>query len=113
MKHYRLTQEAFGQRIGKSKGYISLLISDKEPITAGVLEGLIAGFAQLNISWLMTGEGEMLMPKSNVVEEPAVRYEAIKDDPLGALRALLDEHERRIAKLEAEIREVKAGMSKN
>lgn len=63
----------------------------------------------VNISWLMEGDGDMFSSKknetkSNGVSEPEVKYEARPADPLSALRKLLDDHERRLAELEREVR---------
>ena len=105
MKHYRLTQDALGQRIGKTKGYVSMMINDKEPITTSVIEGLVKSFPRLNINWLLVGVGEMfLVENGDVVSEPEVRYEAKPADPLGSLRELLEWHDARIKRLEEEVR---------
>lgn len=42
-----------------------------------------------------------------VVKEDSPMYEEVKSDPFGVVRALLEEHERRIRGLEAEVARLK------
>lgn len=64
----------------------------------------------------MTGNGEQFFiqadEKTPSVEEPGVKYVAQKDDPFWDVRSLLDQYEKRISVLEAEMREVKAVVEK-
>lgn len=123
MKHFRLTQQALGERIGVTKGYLSVMMNDKEPISTKVLDGLIKSFAGLNSHWLLTGEGEMFFEKKDVVLAPPeaglltgvmepedVRYErlprnGIFEEALHRIEVLED----RVAELEEELRRVKEG----
>lgn len=109
MKHYRLTQQAIGQRIGFTKGYISVLISGKEPITTNVIEGLIKSFAELNIHWLLTGKGEMILSDNG---EESAAYEAgiltgvMEPEPPAYVRGegRLEWLERKVRELEDRVR---------
>lgn len=94
MKHYRQTQQSLGQSVGVTKGYVSVMMSGQEPISTKVLYGLIESFPQLNIHWLLTGHGEMLLgsesqpinKKSEELSEPELDYKA---DPERLLRAII------------------------
>lgn len=105
----RLTQTEFSKQIGISQAYISKVITGEKSVSYRVINGITRGFAMVNISWLMEGDGDMFSSKknetkSNGVSEPEVKYEARPADPLSALRKLLDDHERRLAELEREVR---------
>ena len=61
LKHARVTKVEFGRRIGVSNSYVTSMRKSIQPDKA---EKIAAEFPDLNIGWLMTGEGEMLKPKS-------------------------------------------------
>jgi len=62
------------------------------------------------MSWVLTGEGSMFLSDSvkkkwpDKLAEPDAVYQP---DPLSALRLLLEDHERRIKELEAEVDRLK------
>lgn len=103
------SQVSMAESIGISQSYISQMVSGSRNISRNVLHAITKTFQNVNVRWLLTGDGEMFLQKvlatdSNGVSEPEVKYEARPADPLGALRELLDEHGRRLAKLEEEVR---------
>lgn len=59
LKYLSIGQNAFEMKVGWSNGYIN----NTKNISADKLLSVIKEYPQLNISWLITGEGEML--KSN------------------------------------------------
>jgi transcriptional regulator with XRE-family HTH domain len=91
MKHYRHTQTSLGQLVGVTKGYMSMMMSGKEPISAKVLDGLIKCLPELNIHWLLTGEGSMTM-KIEPVEVPPIWSEIDMDDVERLRLAVLDQY---------------------
>lgn len=106
MKHYRHTQQSMGQLIGVTKGFMSVMMSDKVPVSKKVIDGIIKSFPAINLNWFLTGEGEMFMggeliesagSDAQVMEESS-RYEPIG---VGILEALM----RRVARLEDEAEE--------
>lgn len=50
----------FGDIIGKSKSQISEMLNGKRPISERTVHLIASKFPNLNPSWLLTGEGEML-----------------------------------------------------
>lgn len=50
----------FGDIIGKSKSQVSEMLSGKRPISERTVHLIASKFPNLNTSWLLTGEGEML-----------------------------------------------------
>lgn len=56
------TKSAFGRKIGVSAAYIT---SMRKSIDAEKLKSIAMEYPDLNIEWLMTGEGEMLKNSSS------------------------------------------------
>jgi len=75
-----LTQKAFAQRVNVAQSFVTNMIRGKKGISARVLNGLTENYPQVNIAWLLTGEGEMFLEKkpdaAGMVEEGGERYEA-------------------------------------
>jgi Predicted transcriptional regulator len=74
LKQKKITVQNFETQIGKTNGYLS---HTKSP-TAGVLYDINRAFPDLNIEWLITGEGEMIKSSSVVKMEtrPRIPYDA-------------------------------------
>jgi transcriptional regulator with XRE-family HTH domain len=111
IKYSRLTQEKFADQIGTSRGYISLLVNDHEPMTMGILEKVIICYPMLNVNWILMGEGPMMRlneveEKIDVMEEPKPAYN--RANALACLQQLLDDHEERILELEGALEKIKA-----
>lgn len=89
---------------------ISQICVGKREITRNTERIIAEILPDVNLSWVFTGEGNMLLSeasKKNWVdkeEEAEVVYEA---DPLAALRWVLGEHERRLKELEEEVAELR------
>lgn len=94
-----LSQSALAQRLGYTRGYVSLLISGEKPISQQILNGLIQMFPKVNIHWLMSGIGE---PMLDVIPVESYRIEDAghprtledleadyKNDPLAGLKEML------------------------
>ena len=54
MKHYNLKQVALSQRLGVSKGYISMLVNEKEPLTINLVNAILKSFPILNLRGLLS-----------------------------------------------------------
>lgn len=96
-------QNAVAQRIDVSAGFLSRVLNNEEEITAKVIFGLSKSFAELNLNWLMSGEGEMLVEHLHVVTEKSAAYETPEIKPLKALELLLEEYSWRLQALEVEV----------
>jgi transcriptional regulator with XRE-family HTH domain len=57
LKFKKVSQRSFGEKINVSSGYVS---SIRESILPDKLKSIALHFPDLNISWLLFGEGDML-----------------------------------------------------
>lgn len=69
-KHLQLEEgfpgrNALEEMIGVSSGYITKAFSKKSAMGSDLLERIIKLFPQLNIIWLLTGEGDMILSEDN------------------------------------------------
>lgn len=62
-KHFNLTMEKFGNRLGVTKMTISRLESGSNNLTEQMTKSICREF-NVNEEWLRTGEGEMFLPVS-------------------------------------------------
>ena len=60
-KHYKLSQTAFGAKIGVTLGVIKNFEQGKTKLDSPLLE-LLCSIYNVNETWLRTGEGEMFNP---------------------------------------------------
>ena len=60
IKYKNITQKKFEQIVGASNGYVNNI---KMGIGTNKLEKILLQFPELNKTWLLTGEGEMLLPQ--------------------------------------------------
>lgn len=67
-KTLKLSQDAFGERIGMSGGGISLLEMGKRNITEQNVKSICREF-NVDYIWLTTGEGEMFVDSDNDIME--------------------------------------------
>lgn len=107
LKYKRVSNSEFGRRIGVSNAYVSAIRKSIQPEKIALIA---KEFPDLNINWLLTGEGEMLrtveMPPVHIHTEgdfsPATHSGSItiNADPavlrerIRSLEALLAEKER-------------------
>lgn len=69
-KHLQLTEmyvgrNALEERLEVSKGYITKTFSKKSAMGSDLLERIMRLFPQLNIVWLLTGDGDMILEGEN------------------------------------------------
>ena len=65
LKKSKITQSEFCKRVGLSSGYIGAMRKSFQP---GTINKIVIEFPDLDITWLLTGEGEML--KNGIAHEP-------------------------------------------
>ena len=58
--------------LGISRGEMSNVISGKRPVSKRIVNNMSTHFPEVNITWLLTGEGEMLKDTSAVAENHSV-----------------------------------------
>lgn len=72
IRYKKLSQSSFLELCGLSSGFISgmrvSMLPDK-------VDSIATNFPELNIAWLLTGSGDMLVKNDGMVSEPAPMYE--------------------------------------
>ena len=63
-KSKSLTQKGFSDAIGFSRSSLSEIESGSRCLNLGLVEAIRAAFPDINIDWLLTGEGSMLKTKT-------------------------------------------------
>lgn len=69
-KHLQLTEmypgrNALEDKLEVSKGYITKTLTKKSAMGSDLLERIMRLFPQLNIVWLLTGEGDMILEEDD------------------------------------------------
>lgn len=67
IKYAGLSARQFDLSIGASNGYTLRMKKNSASIGSDVIENIIRTYPQLNLVWLITGEGEMLNPDKNIL----------------------------------------------
>jgi len=83
LKYKGVNNSEFGRIVGVSNAYIS---SIRKSIQPDKMSKISENFPDLNMSWLMTGEGEMLRPTihqkiGNVKDSVLEEVNVVKGDP--------------------------------
>lgn len=102
IKYAGLSARQFDFSIGASNGYTLRMKKNKASIGSDVIENIIRNYPQLNLIWLITGEGEMLndvddildfddLPKEKQKEIENIIEQKIKERQKEELQRLLKE----------------------
>lgn len=62
-KHFKLSQRAFSVKLGLSNNYVNKIHNE---ISTQALRNILREFPSVNVVWIITGEGEMLLPEDSV-----------------------------------------------
>lgn len=68
IRHIGLSARQFDLSIGASNGYTLRMKKNSASIGSDVIEEIMRIYPQLNLIWLITGEGEMLKPDRSIIE---------------------------------------------
>ena len=71
--HLRITKNAFAKSIGKSASAINFMVEGKSKPNFEVLDAICDKYKEINPSWLLTGEGNMLK-STTTVKAPEDNY---------------------------------------
>lgn len=119
-----LTKSAFEKSLGLSNGYIN---SMRKGLGYDKLELLSNLYVDLNMGWLLTGEGEMLKKKTDqeasgntleaeksFLEKEFFYLKAIRDKNADLIKAMdkIEEKDKEILRLKAEIESLKGMLDK-
>ncbi len=64
------TKQYIEKKLGLSNGYVGKIVAGRSSMSVDILENIIAIFSELNPVWLTIGEGEMLVSKKQISEQP-------------------------------------------
>ncbi|MBT8322762.1 MAG: hypothetical protein KJO94_04720 [Eudoraea sp.] len=105
IKHAGLSARQFDISIGAANGYTLRMKKNKASIGSDVIENIVRTYPQLNVAWLITGEGEMLKPKGSL-ELPD--YEQLPKKKQEEIEAIIERkiRERQEAELKDLLKEV-------
>ncbi len=91
-----MTAYAFERTCGIANGYLKKQYNGKGSIGSDILEKIHHHCPDMNIAWLLTGEGEMIIRDlDNELKEDEKKYITIKDEMITILQnqiALLEKH---------------------
>lgn len=85
LKYKKINKSAFGREIGVSNAYIS---SIRKSIQPDKLKAIALSYSDLNIDWLLTGEGKML--KTDVNSENTTQQNKIEETGSSNINPLKD-----------------------
>lgn len=71
IEYYGITPHKFSQKIGLSEGTIRKILSANTSIKSENLEKLAQTFTEINLDWLITGRGEMLLSEHTIKDDHA------------------------------------------
>lgn len=117
LKYKELSQSKFEKICGFSNGYINNIRSG---IGADKLQSVLCNFPELNATWLISGEGEMLKSLSigdnnligNEISHSSIDNRHYYSDSPDVLKAQVDLLEERIKEKDAQIKEKDAQISR-
>lgn len=78
-KHLKLTAYAFTELTGTSHSFYSELKAGRTGPSFKMLVGLLQNVSNLNINWLLFGEGEMFLPENTRIKETGAAYSWSKE----------------------------------
>lgn len=104
IQHAGLSARQFDISIGAANGYTLRMKKNKASIGSDVIENIVRTYPQLNVAWLITGEGEMLkaekelelldfdqLPRQKQEEIEAIIESKIRERQEAELKELLKE----------------------
>lgn len=75
--YFNLNQNDFAESLGLKQGsYSDIERGRRKGLSQAIIEGIAKSYNQINIDWLLTGEGEMLkkkysIPNATIIENPS------------------------------------------
>lgn len=79
LKHKSVSGTGLAEQLGTSQPTISAILSGRRNLSEGMIARIVRVFPELNISWLLTGDGEMLVQH---LSETIVTQQPHKDSGL-------------------------------
>ena len=117
IKYAGLSARKFDLSIGASNGYTLRMQKNKASVGSDVIENILKTYPQLNVVWLITGQGEMLktedglildfgdLPKEKQCEIERIIEQKIKEQQEKELKRLLKEVTQEIERSQKKMKE--------
>jgi len=107
IKHAGLSARQFDLSIGASNGYTLRMKKNNASVGSDVIENILRVYPQLNVVWLLTGEGSML--KTEIKAEP-LDFDQLSLEKQAEIEDIIETKikERQKEDLERLMREIKA-----
>ena len=83
-----LSARQFDLSIGASNGYTLRMKKNHASIGSDVIETILRTYPQLNVVWLLTGEGEMLLPEK---QPTFASYEQLPSEKQAEIERLIEQ----------------------
>lgn len=111
IKYVGVSARQFDLSIGASNGYTLRMKKNNASVGSDVIENILQVYPNLNVEWLITGEGEML--KENK-EEIILDYEELPRDKKLEIEKIIEQKikERQAEELKRLLKEVTAEIDK-
>lgn len=107
-----LSARQFDLSIGAANGYTLRMKKNHASIGSDVIENILKKYPQLNVVWLITGEGEML---KNTSKKEILDFEDLPKSQQDEIERIIEQkiRERQERELKALLNEVTAEIEKN
>lgn len=111
INHAGLSARQFDLSIGASNGYTLRMKKNRASIGSDVIENILRIYPQLNVVWLLTGEGTMLKEKSKPLP---LDFDQLPSDKQEEIEAMIENkiRERQRDELERLMKEIRSELKK-
>ncbi|NNL17097.1 MAG: hypothetical protein HKO81_10710 [Flavobacteriaceae bacterium] len=111
INHAGLSARQFDLSIGASNGYTLRMKKNRASIGSDVIENILRIYPQLNVVWLLTGEGTMLKEKS---EPLPLDFDQLPSDKQKEIETIIENKikERQRDELERLMKEIRSELKK-
>ena len=113
MKYKRLNDNQVSKQLELTNGVIGKSRKEGRDLSARVLELIENYYTDLNISWLRTGEGEMLKPQPAIENDEPLVFTGDAKLLVMQMSATLHQQEENIAKLAAMVDRLTGGIDES
>lgn len=103
----KMSNRAFELKAGLSNGYIQTMIKQKGNIGIKTISKIIEAFPDINLNFLITGKGEVVIEEEKITEK-----KDYQDQLIEAQQKLIEKLER-IEELQNDLKEIKKEERKN
>ncbi len=115
IKALKTNQTGFADFVNVSQSNINKMVRGVKGISKTVINGLLLGHKNVNVHWLLTGEGEMFLAAPAAPVDQVAKGEAAYGKGallLGDVEAVLESHRREIEELRVRVARLETEMGK-